>query len=389
MRAALAQATEAYLSKLFALSYSIASISVASGNPLDHLVHRYTHRVVRGSLLAVGRPDGRLNALSASENTCCLSVNQASSIQNYGVTCESITLGHNPSGLPLTANNIFLPRLRPLFFSEHVVEAVGGMDSSSHHGKGSSKRSALSAGALMGKLTGKGAAQADEDDNGINDVFDEVIAKLACRGGTPPEQSRCEEVYRRIEPLKGEFVGSWMAFDERYRGMTNQELLDRQRFIQTLYETRIASLHRFVGFLVLFHAMGKAVQDFWPRVSCGLLRYDMSRTHSIMRIATTASPVSGMEVGSAPRTRWDPYRMRPVPCEPTPHRARSASIAPRASRLQRATRIAPCASRHAHRATCIAPRASPHVLRAHRCERRHSSWPIRARARGPSDCCSS
>ena len=33
----------------------------------------------------------------------CLSVNQASSIQNYGVTCESITVGHNPSKLPLTA----------------------------------------------------------------------------------------------------------------------------------------------------------------------------------------------------------------------------------------------------------------------------------------------
>lgn len=42
--------------------------------------------------------------------------------------------------------------------------------------------------------------------------------------------------------------------------------------------------------------MAKAVADFWPRVSYGLLGYDMSRTHSIMRIATTASPVSGMEV---------------------------------------------------------------------------------------------
>ena len=31
-------------------------------------------------------------------------------------------------------------------------------------------------------------------------------------------------------------------------------------------------------------------------VSLGALNYDMSRTHSIMRIATTASPVSGAEV---------------------------------------------------------------------------------------------
>ena len=42
-------------------------------------------------------------------------------------------------------------------------------------------------------------------------------------------------------------------------------------------------------------------QDWWPMVSFGYLKYDMSRTHSIMRIATTASPVSGAEVSSEPQ----------------------------------------------------------------------------------------
>ena len=42
--------------------------------------------------------------------------------------------------------------------------------------------------------------------------------------------------------------------------------------------------------------MAQAVQDFWTVVSLGLLGYDMSRTQSIMRIATTASPVSGSDV---------------------------------------------------------------------------------------------
>ena len=46
---------------------------------------------------------------------------QASSIQNFGVTCESITVGHNPAKMVLTENNLFLPRQRPLFFSEHIV----------------------------------------------------------------------------------------------------------------------------------------------------------------------------------------------------------------------------------------------------------------------------
>jgi len=75
-----AQSAEAFASKLFALSYSIASCSFASANPADHLVHRHMHCVRRGSLLAVGRPDGRLNALSTAEAACTLAVDQASSI---------------------------------------------------------------------------------------------------------------------------------------------------------------------------------------------------------------------------------------------------------------------------------------------------------------------
>ena len=35
-----AQAADAFLSKLFAVSYSIAGLNVLSGNPSDHFVHR-------------------------------------------------------------------------------------------------------------------------------------------------------------------------------------------------------------------------------------------------------------------------------------------------------------------------------------------------------------
>lgn len=79
-----AQSAEAFLSKIFACSYSIAGLGVLSGNPADHLVHRHTHRVVRGSLLVCGRPDGRLTALTTLEASTCLAVNQASSIQSIG-----------------------------------------------------------------------------------------------------------------------------------------------------------------------------------------------------------------------------------------------------------------------------------------------------------------
>ena len=116
-----AQSAEAFLSKLFACSYSIAGLNVHSGNPVDHLVHRHTHRVVRGSLLIAGRPDGRLSALSTAEAAVCLSVNQASSIQSLGGTCESITIGHNPFQLPLSFKGIFLKRKRPMFLCERLL----------------------------------------------------------------------------------------------------------------------------------------------------------------------------------------------------------------------------------------------------------------------------
>ena len=69
-----------------------------------------------------------------------------------------------------------------------------------------------------------------------------------------------------------------------------------QDFSQELYESRIASLQRYVTMTVMFHQMGKRVQSFFPRMSCGLLGYRIDRTHSVMRIATTASPISGAEV---------------------------------------------------------------------------------------------
>jgi hypothetical protein len=116
------QAADSFLSKIFACSYSIAGLNVLSGNPADHLVHRHTHRVVRGSLLLCGRPDGRLMGLTSAEATVCLSVNQASSILSIGGTCESITIGHNPSELVLTKTDIFLETHRPRFLCERMLQ---------------------------------------------------------------------------------------------------------------------------------------------------------------------------------------------------------------------------------------------------------------------------
>lgn len=79
-----------------------------------------------------------------------------------------------------------------------------------------------------------------------------------------------------------------------------------QHLSMELYESRVASLQRFVSMCVMFHETGKKVQDFFPKFSFGLMKYNMERTHSIMRIATTASPVSG----DAVRAQMERLRLR-------------------------------------------------------------------------------
>jgi hypothetical protein len=73
-------------------------------------------------------------------------------------------------------------------------------------------------------------------------------------------------------------------------------LAKQQHLVQELYETRVASMQRFVALCVLFHHMGKQVERFFATISFGWWAYRMDRTHSIVRIATTASPVSGSDV---------------------------------------------------------------------------------------------
>jgi hypothetical protein len=79
----------------------MVSVDVHGASGLDHFVHRFTHRVVRGSLIAIGRPDGRLSCLAKSEASILLSAKQAAFIRNpdyrfEGSGPEIVTLGHNP-----------------------------------------------------------------------------------------------------------------------------------------------------------------------------------------------------------------------------------------------------------------------------------------------------
>mmetsp|Transcript_2825 Transcript_2825/g.6181 ORF Transcript_2825/g.6181 Transcript_2825/m.6181 type:complete len:1521 (-) Transcript_2825:409-4971(-) len=398
------QSAEAFLGKIFACSYSIAGCGVLSGNPTDHLVHRHTHRVVRGSLLLCGRPDGRLSALTSLETSVCLSINQASSIQSIGGTCESVTIGHNPFQLPLSKKAIFLDRARPMYLCERML---GEMDhkslvdrrrtktigvnpakkKTSAKGKQTIKAEELddkkqfdsdsrSAAALQGayhnlsKEANKGqsnrhvsvAVEArehdplevileeaiserqratnmrsvfndmDEDGNGkIN--ADQFIAKYYLVDSTlskgqvlkifmeadhdgagyidyekflriaemPAIQMlRALQTINRPRSLLQVEASSELYFGEQLRrdvkGIGLLSIEQSQHFSMELYEGRIASMQRFVAMTVMFHEMGKKVENFFSKYTFGILGYRYDRTHSIMRIATTASPVSGADV---------------------------------------------------------------------------------------------
>eukprot|EP00581_Thalassiosira_minuscula_P013408 CAMPEP_0183716566 /NCGR_PEP_ID=MMETSP0737-20130205/10436_1 /TAXON_ID=385413 /ORGANISM="Thalassiosira miniscula, Strain CCMP1093" /LENGTH=1583 /DNA_ID=CAMNT_0025945857 /DNA_START=119 /DNA_END=4870 /DNA_ORIENTATION=+ len=416
-----AQSAEAFLSKIFACSYSIAGLNVLSGNPADHLVHRHTHRVVRGSLLVCGRPDGRLPALTSLEASTCLSVNQASSIQSIGGTCESITIGHNKSKLPLSHRAIYLKSHRPLFLSEKILDSMDAQEDlvrqrreklqeekdrqkkgaflsriASHcrdmcrRGDGSildlsltrsrqAKRTRSSP-SLLGAYVnlereGRQKRTQDEDieeaervSNAIAHMIKErqgientrrMFAQIDANGDGTVSMEEFIEAYQKVdaniskEHLEQLFEeadingNGTLSFDEFLRvsrmpnllaelsiknrdsrglvqvqasqeryfgeelrkhsqlGVNSMAMSRSQHFSMELYESRIASLQRFVAMTVMFHQMGMRVQTFFPKISFGLFGYRMDRTHSIMRIATTASPVSGADV----RERMEELRL--------------------------------------------------------------------------------
>ena len=213
-----AQSAEALLSKLFACSYSAAGIGVISGNPADHLVHRHTHRVVRGALMVCGRPDGRLSALTSLEATVCLSVNQASSIQSIGSTLESITIGHNPSTMPLTAKNIFLDRNRPLFLCEKLLTEKEGVHPDELK---------MSSGALLGAYSNLRLDSEEKLEEGLQE---DVFALMAKFGFSKTEEESEMQKFREVFDSIDEDGGGSLDIEEFTLGFqkVNPDMTDEQ-----------------------------------------------------------------------------------------------------------------------------------------------------------------
>ena len=126
----------------------------------------------------------------------------------------------------------------------------------------------------------------------------EVLGKLSV-------QNRDERGLLQVEQSMESYFGEDLRKNAP-KGVGAFLMSQSQTLAMELYESRVASMQRFVSMTVMFHQMGMRVQQFFPKISFGLLGYRMDRTHSIMRIATTASPVSGADV----RDRMVEIRLR-------------------------------------------------------------------------------
>ncbi|GIL76244.1 hypothetical protein Vretifemale_5725 [Volvox reticuliferus] len=122
------QIIETFVSKMYALSYGIASVEVHGANPVDHFVHRFTHRVVRGLLIALGRPDGRLYSQTKSESWVLLGLLQAKVITSWGHQPEVVSIGHNPYHPSVVDHHLQLPTNRPRLLIEALEHNTGAVD---------------------------------------------------------------------------------------------------------------------------------------------------------------------------------------------------------------------------------------------------------------------
>ncbi len=84
----------------------------------SQLIHRFGHRSVRGLLVLVGRPDGRLFAFTKTEAAVLLATKQLSFVENLGQNPEVVSVGSNPHFevylLNVLSSNVNLTKANPV-----------------------------------------------------------------------------------------------------------------------------------------------------------------------------------------------------------------------------------------------------------------------------------
>ena len=217
-------------------------------------MHRYTHRIVRGCLLAIGRPDGRLNALTSAEAAIHTTVYQSTSIQNYRATCETITIGHSPYKLPLSKRCLTLPGNRPKFFCEAECdarlgsEALNGVSPVALMNKmatilGSTSSLALSK--MKTRRPGPVKKQKSQENIGKCAGGSNAMGRLWERAAADNAGGSFAPKLKNIEKVVQPFIGAWMEIHKPQHsatrgivGHTVGDLMEKQRFLQVMLKRK-------------------------------------------------------------------------------------------------------------------------------------------------------
>jgi hypothetical protein len=385
------QNLENYVTKLFALSYSFLNIECHGTCAHDDMVHNFTHRVARGTLLALGRPDGRVLSLLKTEQTIMLAAKQAAFIENMNVGPEIFTVGHNNVKSSIASGHLCIHSTRRKFLSETLYDFALAAKTSSLE-KEDFEKACIS---IMGNLWTQsvklgpayprrmltvGVCHAKDDDDGAldggsngsgggiirvgsdysltdsgsghsvgsgvmrsalrtgkirslstgsdDDHAEEVLAMTAANrsvtisepeegpgksaGPTTPmtksgrrsffeskayqddvKNHENEETLLAGDPLQGSKHATLnLSLDARYAFASRlpdkvRKMLGRTKGMEHLFESRVASFERYVSMLIMFHAMAEKASRPWL-----LAPWDISRSQSNLRVATTACPVS-------------------------------------------------------------------------------------------------
>jgi hypothetical protein len=105
--------------------------------------------------------------------------------------------------------------------------------------------------------------------------------------------SKPEDDQLRGDPLQGSKHATLnLSLDARYAFASRlpqkvRHKLDKTQTMEHLFESRVASFERYVSMLVMFHAMAESASKPWL-----LPAWDIARSQSNLRVATTACPVS-------------------------------------------------------------------------------------------------
>lgn len=221
--------------------------------------------MARGVLLAVGRPDGRLCCLARSENSILLAVKQAAFIQNpaypgRGAGPDIVTIGHNPykPNLSLAECLNLKDCYRSKFVDEEIYERL-------YQAKIPFSKS------IIGALAHEHLDREEALTSGKKFTAHHYGTHFAERVVNDPENAgggnkgHLQELVMSTKDIlqRAKLTGVHMravemsnnpsvreAFCSKLDHMT-QVVQDNQLILQTFYETRVASLERYIPGLTI------------------------------------------------------------------------------------------------------------------------------------------